>query len=159
MGFDLYASTGAYFRASFDEWPRLWALVERTCGDFLTREDIEGGKVNDGYQITASRAERIADRLAEVLASEAWRREALEGATAQNADITAQQSILEHLKRRGYRSVRLENPVKQSDGFTEYTLVPEEIRIPEDAGQYSFAWQRVREFADFCRVSGGFAIH
>lgn len=155
MGFDLRGNSGAYFRAGWYEWPRLWALVTAACGDILSPEDMEGGKVNDGYFITEPKATQVADALTELLTGDPAHRDALEGATAQSADVTAQQRMLEHLKRRGYQSLR---KVPVPDEPDTYELVPEEITVPEDAGQYPFQWDRVRELAEFCRASGGFRI-
>jgi hypothetical protein len=161
MSFDLRSASGASFPASWYEWPRLWALVVHACRDVLTPEEIEAGKVNDGYFIAAPKARQVADVLTELLAGDPARRDVLEGATAQSADIAAQQRILEHLQRRGYQSLRpvpVADEADGEDGLRTYELVPEEIAVPEDAGQYPFRWDRVREFAEFCRASDGFRI-
>jgi hypothetical protein len=156
LGFDLYGANGQYFRCGPSTWPRLWAVVELCCSDVLSPEDVDGGKSNSGHFIVPTKAEAIGERLSDLcMTEEPGRREAIEGATAQRADITAQQRILAHLKSRGYQDLRRIPVPNEPDTFI---LEPVDIDVPADAGQVPFDWSLVQEFAEFCRSSGGFEI-
>lgn len=156
MGFDLYDANGHNFRCGAWAWPRLWAVVELCCADVLSPQDLEGGKVNDGYFIAPTKAAAIAERLTDLSTTdEPGRREAIEGATAQLADISGPQRMLAHLKGRGYQDLRRIPDPNEPDTFI---LEPVDIEVPADAGQVPFDWSLVQQFAEFCRSSDGFEI-
>lgn len=68
MGMDLLGVSpateeGEYFRANVWSWRPLWELTLQYCVDLLDEQDVEGGYCNDGYEITDTKAKKIAHRL------------------------------------------------------------------------------------------------
>ena len=70
MGMDVYAINpnpqvqgSDYFRNNVWYWRPLWAFIQLSCSDILSKEDINGGQYNDGYCITEDKAVAIATRI------------------------------------------------------------------------------------------------
>ena len=58
---------GDYFRANVWWWRPLWECVAYFCDDILSKEDIERGTYNDGYEYDEKTAQKISDKLEEVI--------------------------------------------------------------------------------------------
>ena len=58
---------GLYFRNNVWWWRPLWEFVCSTCEDILSNKDVTAGSYNDGRKIGKIKANKIADRLYELL--------------------------------------------------------------------------------------------
>ena len=57
------ANPGVYFRNNVWWWRPLWDFVCNNCQDILSKEDMENGSFNNGYEINESKSNKIAKRL------------------------------------------------------------------------------------------------
>ena len=76
MGFDLNgmkpkanSEKGTYFRNNVWWWRPLWNFVSTYCDDILTETDIEMGSSNDCHKISKAKADKIAQRLNDLIDS------------------------------------------------------------------------------------------
>lgn len=150
MGFDISGikpktEVGIYFRNNLWWWHPLWQYVCHYCVDILTPEQAGGGHWNDGVEIQAWQVELIAERLQSLLAS-------------------GEPRELEKRWKEAYALVpNVECPVCKGIGLTEEELITCRccngkgiIKAEHDLSP--FAESNVKEFADFCKDSGGFRI-
>lgn len=131
MGFDLYGEapkkeSGEYFRNSVWWWRPLWIIVQKTCADFLSDDDLSNGEYNIGWLITKDKADKIAKRLTKRLADPDFRRALIQEEKKRVAASKAQEDL----------------PFDQQDFSLHYPI----------------SIQNIKDFAKFCRNSGGFKI-
>jgi hypothetical protein len=133
MGFDLMglratSKKGEYFRNNVWYWRPLWEYVCEECKDILTYKDMEKGGWNNGEEITGDQALRIADRLDEAIK-------------------TGRTQAWGNVWELNQKQAKLDNEGKKM-GDKEYDW----------REAYPFEVDNVKEFAEFCRESGGFSI-
>ena len=152
MGFDVYginaaSKKGEYFRNNVWYWRPLWRYVAQVCEDILTAEDIEEGGYNDGHVIEADKAAKIAERLLSLIKDKEVRRFADEYATELE---TLPDEQCGHCAGTGERHDEYVDGQCNACGG-KGTVRPWKTWYP-------FSEENVKEFAEFCRDSGGFAI-
>lgn len=133
MGFDVYglaarSENGEYFRNNVWGWRRLWAFVVEVCPDILTDEDIENGSFNNGHTYSEKKALAIATRLEECLKD-------------------GRAKLYAHDVKMAIKEAKATNKGKKV-GDKDYNW--------NEA--YPFTITNVKEFAKFCKESGGFQI-
>ena len=74
MGFDVHgispkSDVGSYFRNNVWWWRPLWHYISQSCEDILSEDELNSGSYNDGCKISKIKATKIAERLAELIAS------------------------------------------------------------------------------------------
>ena len=153
MGFDLYGErpknkNGEYFRNNVWWWRPLWSYVATACNDILTKQDLREGSFNNGHWIRATKARALAERLTELLQSGHARDYEKKYLAALKALPLEQ---CEHCKGTGQRN----------DTFVKGKCNGCNGRGKKPAFEtnYPFSEANVREFAQFCKDSGGFRIH
>lgn len=72
MGFDLFGlapknAKGEYFRNNVWWWRGLQRMMEETCADILTYEEMENLGWNNGFEYSEEKARMIVERLREVV--------------------------------------------------------------------------------------------
>ena len=152
MGFDLYgeapaAKDGGYFRNNVWWWRPLWQYVCNACPGVLTKRDGNEGCHNNGHLISATKAQRIAQRLRALLASGDVKRYERQ----YRARLRA--LPLETCERCRGAGTRNDKPVKGRCNACDGRGKREAW-----ATHYPFSADNVREFAEFCQRSGGFRI-
>lgn len=133
MGYDIYGlspknSVGHYFRASIFEWPEILDYIAAT--GVLSEEALQGISYNDGYEVGADDARRLADALEFLLESD-----------GEPKPVPVATRVLAF-------ATDLEVFFKQA-GFTTKTLRPTSTETTRE---------RVREFIEFLRASDGFVV-
>jgi len=138
---------GAYFRNNVWYWHPLWQFVCDACDDFLSEEEQSRGSVNDGYEYDAETALQIADRLKEAL------------------EVGFVQKFAEERQAR-LDSLPLETCTQcDGTGVRDDEYVQGKCNGCDGTGKvknwnthYPFDVDNVKEFEQFCRLSGGFEI-
>jgi len=153
MGFDIYGhkpinKKGDYFRNNVWWWRPLWDYVVGTCDDILTDSDMNAGGFNDGHLISAKKAEKIAERLKLLVKqghTEKYRKQ-------RNKELKALPlEICQHCKGTGKRNDKyVKGKCNGCNGTGEKKAT---------ATWYAFDVENVKEFAKFCKNSGGFKIY
>lgn len=75
MGFDIFGTApvnakGEYFRNNVWWWRPLQCLIELTCADILSDQELNELGLNDGYAYSAAQATAIGERLEAVARDE-----------------------------------------------------------------------------------------
>jgi hypothetical protein len=136
--------TGSYFYRTIWEWPLIWGYVFHVCDGVLSDDQIAGGYVNDGEEVTHEQADEIADTLENLIKSgelfEYERRvnERMEELTKQLCSTRCGSGAMRH--------AGVDSPCLACSDSWKFALM-----APFDA-------KSVVEFAEFCRASGGFSI-
>mgnify|MGYP003148120808 CR=1 FL=1 len=142
---------GAYFRNNVWWWRPLWNFICMVCDDILTNKDMELGNENSGHIISKTKAKRIAGRISRM---------------DKNMEIkeyeTNHKKFLESLD---------DEDCNICDGTGKRKKAPEvgagDIECNGCNGRgtrkhfstnYPFDADNIRDFAKFCRNSGGFEI-
>ena len=152
MGFDLYgikaiSKKGEYFRNNVWWWRPLWVYVCEACSDILTEEDMNAGHFNDGYKIDAEKSRRIAARLGALIKE----KKVLQYSDEYNSELESlPDEKCDLCKSTGERHD------KYVDGQCNVCAGRGKVR-PSDTW-YPFKVENIKEFAKFCRASGGFEI-
>ena len=164
MGFDLVGQNGQDFRNNVWWWRPLWDYVCEHCD--LSEKAKQSGNYNDGYLIDKDTAIHIADTLDRLIESG-------------HAKKTEQSYVKDTAPKRNFNkfcekaaSVFYEKIVdKQQDKITcpgdMKTVDPESYKIwstlmfdlQYNETSYPFEEANVKEFAKYCRESGGFQIY
>ena len=152
MGMDLVgkkATTekGEYFRNNVWWWRPLWMYVCDMCPTILNNNDKERGTYNDGHFINADKAKRIAIRL-EHLCNQG---------EVKKFEID-RKFMLDNLP-------DIECKICHGSGKRNDEVVQGTCNGCEEKGtvrpwdcSYPFSEKNVKDFAKFCRESGGFCI-
>jgi hypothetical protein len=152
MGFDLFglepkAENGVYFRNNVWAWRPLWGYVCQTCGDILSATDMENGKWNNGYRLIKKRSVKVSNRLFELIESGAVNKIAVE-------DLKKRSEIpLETCRLCNGTGIREDN-----NSAGECHACNGNGKRQHPLAWYHFEEDNVRDFAEFCRDSGGFYI-
>jgi len=147
MGFDIYgmkatSETGKYFRNNVWWWRELANYVTNVCDI-----DDTGWHTNDGYKISKKTATKIADTLFKRI---------------ENGDVaTYEREYTKELE-----SLPLETCIYcKGTGKRDDEYVKGECNVCSGKGKvknwrtdYPFSVDNVKEFAEFCKDSGGFEI-
>jgi len=137
--------TGKYFRSNMWWWHPLWAYVCSNTSGVLSDEGKEMGLYNDGHLIEFEQALSLADQLDKLI---------------KDGDVKEYETAFNELQRQAPDETCIGCNGK---GVRENPEV--ECRRCNGTGKCRpfYTWQqfgenRVREFAEFCRASGGFRI-
>lgn len=152
MGFDIIGrdarnKKGEYFRSNGWWWHPLWEYVYEVCNDILTEKDLENGGFNGGHFINRDKAQRIATRLehllkqGEVKKYARQRKQALDKMPDVGCDLCRGTGI------RNDRYVK----GRCNKCLGKGKIMPEVSESP-------FSVSNVKDFAGFCKNSGGFQI-
>lgn len=152
MGFDCVGvcpkeEKGEYFRNNCWYWRPLWEYVVNTCSDILDGTDAEQGAWNNGYQITEKKALLIANRLKEL-------------SDRGDLDVYAYERGQEILSMPDEECNLCNGTGARNDKFVqgECNKCRGKGKVRPRLRDYPFDKQNVLEFAEFCRLSGGFEI-
>jgi hypothetical protein len=152
MGFDLSgvkprSTKGKDFRNNCWWWRPLWSYVTTHCGDFLTLKDQEMGEWNEGRLIPEEKAKRIAIRLEHLIKQGSVKAHEIEYKEIQE-NLSDEECYLCH-----------------GTGQRNDMVVLNGCNVCHGSGKvrpkicdYPFLESNVKEFAEFCRYSGGFKI-
>jgi hypothetical protein len=164
MGMDVYglaprAANGEYFRNNVWWWHPLWDYVIQTTGRLLTARQQELGHTNSGVRISEKKALAIATTLDQQLE----RGEVVKYATAYEEAMRAiPDEPCELCRGTGARTEKLECldaesiPRLSAPGGCNGCGGTGKLR--PFCTHYPFGEENVREFASFCRHSGGFEV-
>ena len=152
---------GEYFRANVWWWRPIWNFTCNVCENILTNKDMDRGQSNDFHKISKTKAKRIAIKL----------RKAIENGTAQkyeddykkrskiakelNDEIKSAMKLVEDEAKRVTKNQNLapcDYPKEYKDKWDELY----NKKAWDDS--YPFEVEFLRDFADFCELSGGFEI-
>ena len=165
MGFDLHGNSdtdeGNYFRNSVWWWRPLWGFVSHHCSDILTEKDIYKGSFNDFYNISKSKALKIADRLFDLVEDgtvDAYAKEntlMIEKARAHNKIIDNERKAL----RQKVIEITGNKNIVPRDYPEPWNSQWNEITGRKDWNDnYPFDKGNVEAFIKFCNASDGFQI-
>jgi len=152
MGFDLVGKSakterGEYFRNNCWWWRPLWNYICDACPAILTADDKSSGAFNDGHLINKEQSKRIAIRLEHLI---------------------KQGAVLKYMKDRELALEKLPDiqcDICKGTGKRDDDVIKGKCNGCEGKGtkrpwdtNYPFSEENVKEFAQFCRESGGFEI-
>ena len=143
---------GIYFRRNVWSWRPLWECVYSFCGHrIISEEDYDAGGFNDGHEISAEQATKIADELTILLDS---------GAIADYVERHEQERKALPPQECSRCKGSGEDPDLVSRSCASACNSCEgKGETPNFASYYSMEVSCVEEFRDFCRDSGGFQIY
>jgi len=152
---------GRHFRNNVWWWRPLWNYVCEQCQDFLTVKDMSGGGSNDGHKISNTKALKISKRLskliAEGLVDEEDRRMSLliAKARASNQEIKEQMDDINKEVNKNH----VGNSIVPANYPEPYYTNWKTLQSQHDwDGDYPFDKDNIKNFAKFCKESGGFEI-
>jgi len=171
---------GAYFRNNIWWWRPLWEVVCNICCDILTKRDILAGNYNDGHKISEDKAIAMADRLSKHLdngfiqeysddrAKEMQNKELVDcnicdasGWRKRPSDTGRGDTVL--LKEWAFKQQIDINVLKEENIPQAIDCIP--CNSCDGSGKkkdfethYRLNADNVKEFAEFCKHSGGFSI-
>ena len=138
---------GTYFRNNVWWWRPLWQFVAGVCEGILTEKDIEQGSWNDGHKISKTKADRIAKRLYSMI---------------ENGEVKAYE---EGYKKHLASLEQVGCDTCDGSGIRNDEVIQGKCNGCDGTGKKDewaksnpFSEDNVREFANFCANSGGFAI-
>ena len=172
MGFDLYGvspknKNGEYFRNNVWWWRPLWQYVAVECSDLLTDKDIEAGGYNDNHKIKARQAEKIADRLLGLCKDgkpQAIQEQYKKDSEPQIKFNEMCRKAVKHLydnivdKQDGKITCPGDMGEHDPDNYERWSQLASMGKIQFIQTNYPFDANNVKEFAEFCKDSGGFTI-
>lgn len=138
---------GGYFRNNCWWWRPLWEFVCEVCADIITDEEKESGHTNSGHLITADQALTISARLTHLI---------------------DQGEVLKYERKYMHHLASLPDEICwlcHGTGRRKDMVVKTGCNACNGTGRkrptecdYPFNEDNVREFATFCKYSGGFEI-
>jgi len=147
---------GDYFRANVWWWRPLWECVAYFCDDILTEEDIQNGKMNNGYEYNIKTAQAISDRLEQVLKDgdlhkyRDGRNEFLNELPDEDCKVC---------NGTGVREDKIGKKAREKDKEYKCNGCQGRGKNENFAKNYDFDIDFVMDFAKFCEQSGGFSIY
>lgn len=161
MGMDVYGNNpkskvGEYFRNSCWSWRPLWDYVSKECAGIITQKDHAAGHYNDGHLISATKAMLIHKKLSALLASgevaetEKAYNEAMDALPDEPCELCNGTGV-----RPGGKEEFGEAWFNSCHGCNG--CMGKGTKRPSSTF-YAFDEENVREFAKFCKESGGFKI-
>lgn len=159
MGFDLYGKNktekGEYFRNNVWWWRPLARYVLAVCDDIIVLDEKTYWQSNDGQKVLSKTALAIAERLDKLVESGTVRRYA----EVYEQELSAMPDEPCWLcKGTGYRDDDLGKQMRLNNPSFTCNCCRGTGKIRPSDTQYSFSEDNVKEFAEFCRESGGFEI-
>lgn len=152
---------GSYFRNNCWWWRPLADYIFNECDDFLSSDDQGEWHMNNGHQVSEALAIKIADRMDKLIdTGHAKKHEEMIDKKIMKAKHHNNKIKLEHdaLKKKVISKYKLKDPAPK-DYPEDENKEWDEIQSREDYdSSYPFEVSNVREFAKFCRDSGGFSI-
>jgi hypothetical protein len=153
MGFDLIGikpihKKGEYFRNTVWYWRPLWGYVQQELG-ILSEKEFEGGEFNDGCLISGEKAKIIAEKLiqlidkGEVTKYIEKRRKWIESLPDEVCKFCCGSG------KRGTDHICGQGPCNLCDGTG---------KVRPWISYYPMDIENMKEFAEFCKYSGGFEI-
>ena len=172
MGFDLYGESpknknGEYFRNNVWWWRPLWQYVAIECSDIITNKDVEAGGYNDQHLIDGSKAKKIADRLLGLYKDgrpQAIQDKYKEDSKPQTIFNEMCDKAAKHLydnivdKQDGKITCPGDMKEHDPDNYERWSQLASMGKIQFIQTNYPFDANNVKEFAEFCKDSGGFTI-
>lgn len=180
MGFDLRGLKGAYFCNNVWYWRPLWELVCNICSDILTKKDMIAGGYNDGHNITEETAIKISDKLEKYLDSgfvmryikdrdkEMQNKELVDcnicdasGWRKRPSASGRGESVLlkEWASNQGINLEEIEaKDIPQAIDCMPCNSCDRSGKKKDDSTHYHLDLKNVKNFAEFCKHSGGFSI-
>tara|TARA_Y100001938_G_scaffold150561_1_gene242087 strand:+ start:11465 stop:12040 length:576 start_codon:yes stop_codon:yes gene_type:complete len=143
---------GVYFRNNVWWWRPLWEYTCRLAFRIFDEDDIKAGSYNDGHEISKDKADIIARRLEDSIVNgfaEKWEKD-------RNAELDKMElEVCDLCEGTGSRN----KPPKTGAGtHMECNACDGKGKRKASATHYPFSVENVREFARFCKHSGGFSI-
>jgi DnaJ-class molecular chaperone len=153
MGFDIYGTRrksekGSHFGISGFWWAALEAYVLDVCSNLFKESEAHWWGVNQGTRVSGRTATAIAKRLHELLESGAVKQYERQFRKEQKARLSAPCSCVKARRKDDPKSKRKTKCHKCNGTGT----------IKKDGTIYPFTEETVKDFAEFCRDSGGFEI-
>lgn len=147
---------GFYFRNNVWWWRPLWNYVCDTCSWILDDEDMERGHDNGGHEISEEKADAIANTLfALVESKEAAKYEVKYMTKLKNLPLETC-GYCKGTGRRNDENVKGRCNVCNTEYTREQKIPIGKVKSFECS--YPFDADNVKEFAKFCKESGGFEI-
>jgi len=169
MGFDLYSTgnhksqKGEYFRNNVWWWRPLWDWTYEQCQDILSDKEYERGTYNDCYAIDGERANKIADRLLDRLDDARAYRIAMENDHKPKEEYNkllteAAEIFYNKIVNKQNGKITCPGDLKEldKDAYDRWSALMFDMQYRETS--YPFHENNVKEFAEFCKESGGFTI-
>ena len=172
MGFDLYGvspknKNGEYFRNNVWWWRPLWQYVSVECSDLLTDKDIEAGGYNDNHKIKARQAEKIADRLLGLCergepqaVQKSYEYKSKPQIKFNEMCDKAAKHLYDNIVDKQDGKITCPGDMKEHDpdNYERWSQLASMGKIQFIQTNYPFDANNVKEFAKFCKDSGGFTI-
>jgi hypothetical protein len=153
MGTDIHglspnSEIGEHFANDCWTWRPLWDYVCHVCSDIITEDEHSKGNQSAGCQIDGARAMKIALRLDHLLEQKETQ--------AYDAAFKNWKEHLPLVECRLCHGTGKRTDMEVAGGCNSCTG---KGRVRDRACSYPFSADNVKEFAEFCRHSGGFAIY
>lgn len=162
MGFDLIGQRGIDFRNNVWWWKPLARFIVEYCRGLGTTKEQENWFYNNGYLVTESKAESIANQLETLVKSgiatkyEASTNKDIQKAEKHNAAIKI---LLQDLRKKVEKETGKPNIAPIDYPALHKKEWERLFESTDPAESYPFSVENVNEFIDFCRKSGGFTIN
>lgn len=172
MGMDVYGerprtNKGEYFRNNVWWWRPLWNYVSVECSDIITKKDIEGGHYNDNYLITDSKAKKIAERLLQLhndgrpqAIQDKYKEDSKPQSKFNEMCDEAAKYLYDNIVDKKDGKITCPGDMKEHDpdNYERWTTLASMGKIQFIETSYPFDANNIKEFAEFCKDSGGFRI-
>ena len=172
MGFDLYGESpknknGEYFRNNVWWWRPLWQYVAQECSDIITDKDYQAGTFNDCHLINENKAKQIADRLLGLCKDgkpqaqqDLYEKDSKPQIKFNEMCDKAANYLYENIVNKQDGKITCPGDMKEHDpdNYERWSKLASMGKIQFIQTNYPFDANNVKEFAEFCRDSGGFTI-
>ena len=172
MGFDLYGESpknkkGEYFRNNVWWWRPLWQYVAVECSDIITDKDVQAGGFNDCHLINESKAKQIADRLLSLCKEgkpqaiqEQYKKDSEPQIKFNEMCDKAARYLYDNIVDKQDGKITCPGDMKEHDpdNYERWSQLASMGKIQFIQTNYPFDANNVKEFAEFCKDSGGFTI-
>ena len=180
---------GGYFRSNVWCWRPLWSFVTDNCADILNEKDVEYGFVNDGHLISSAKAKQLANRLKELFDNGVVKDNEKQFSKIKKDTPDEECLICDGTgTRKGWEGWQSEGEwlkyhstleeVKENEayaGVLPFSIIQTSFKRANEVkgcnackgigttkpfvSNYHFVPKYLKEFAEFCKNSGGFTIH
>lgn len=172
MGFDLYGESpknknGEYFRNNVWWWRPLWQYVAVECSDIITDKDVKAGGYNDCHLINESKAKQIADRLLGLCKDgkpqaqqDLYEKDSKPQIKFNEMCDKAAKYLYDNIVDKQDGKITCPGDMKEHDpdNYERWSQLASMGKIQFIQTNYPFDANNVKEFAEFCKDSGGFTI-
>ena len=152
MGFDVYgekpkSKTGIHFRNNIWWWHPLWYYVCNVCSDCLSEEIMNMGGGNNGVLVNEEIAMKLHSKLISLIDSGETQKYKIEYVKLLKSYPLV---VCEHCNGTGQRNDEyVKGSCNGCDG---------KGKCKDRRTSYQFEVENIKEFAEFCKYSGGFTI-